>query len=84
MRSDKKVIISHIYMVIAGVRFSGRPVVNGAQKWLQAISTFYYSGPHGDSKYLRSCNILDAAKINGMLINISVVLSICWLPSMTC
>ena len=40
---------------------------------------FDYSGPHGDSKYLRRCNILDAAKINGMLINISEVLS--WLYS---
>ena len=38
---------------------------------------FYYSGPHGDSKYLRIGNILDAAKVNGMLINISEVLS--WL-----
>ena len=61
------------------MRFSGRPVANGAQKWLRATSIFDYSAssPHGDSKYLRSCNILDAAKINGMLINISEVLS--WL-----
>ena len=56
----------------AGVRFSGRPVVNGARKWVRATYFFYYSSPHGDSKYLRSCNILDAAKIN-----ISEVLS--WL-----
>ena len=49
---------------LSGVRFSSRPVANGAQKWLQATSIFYYSGPHCDLKYLRSCNILDAAKIN--------------------
>ena len=49
-------------------------VVNGAQKWLRATSIFDYSSPHGDSKCLWSCNILDAAKINGMLINISEVL----------
>ena len=42
--------------------------------WLRATSVFYYSGPHADSKYLRSCNILDTTKINGMLINISEVL----------
>ena len=58
-------------------RFSGRPVANGAQKWHRATSIFDYSGPRGDLKYLRSCNILDAAKINRMLINISEVLS--WL-----
>ena len=55
--------------------FSGCPVANGAQKWLRVASIFDYSGPHGDSKCLRSCNILDAAKINGMVINISEVLS---------
>ena len=57
----------------AGVRFSGRPVANGIKKWLMATLIFYYSGPHGDSKYLRSCDILHAAKINGMVINISEV-----------
>ena len=61
----------------AGVRFNGRPVANGAQNWLRATSIFDYSSPHGESKYLRSCNILDPAQINGMLINISEVLS--WL-----
>ena len=61
-----------------GVRFSGRPVANGAQNWLRVTSIFDYSSPDGDSKYLRSCNILDLAKINGMSINIrSVVLDIC-------
>ena len=25
---------------------------------------FYYSSPHGNSKYLTSCNILDPAKLN--------------------
>ena len=60
-----------------GLRFSGRLVANGAQKWLWATSIVDYNGLHGDSKYLWSCNILDAAKINGMLINISEVLS--WL-----
>ena len=57
--------------VISGVRFSGRPVANGAQNWLRATSIFDYSSPDGDSKYLRSCSILDPAKINGMSINIS-------------
>ena len=47
-----------------GVRFSGRPVTNGAQKWLRATSIFGYSSPHGDSKYLESCIILDPAKIS--------------------
>ena len=47
----------------AGVRFSGRLVANGTQKWLRATSILDYIGPHG--QYLRSCNILDAAKING-------------------
>ena len=59
------------------VRFSCRPVANGAQKWLRATSIFDNSSPHGDSIYLRSHIILDPAKINGMLINISEVLS--WL-----
>ena len=58
-----------------GVRFSGRPVANDAQKWLRATSLFDNSSPHGDSKYLQSCSILDPAKTDGMLINISEVLS---------
>ena len=62
---------------IPGVRFSGRPVANGTQKWLWATLIFDYSGPNGDSTYLRSFNILDATKMNGILINISEVLS--WL-----
>ena len=70
-----------IHLVTAAeVRFSGRLVANGAQKLLRA-TIFYYSGLYGNSKYLRSCNILDAAKINGMLINISEVLS--WLHRLT-
>ena len=72
----KKLTISGL-RYISGVRFCGRPVANGAKKWLRATSVFDYSGPHGYWKYLRSCNILDPAKINGMLINISEVLS--WL-----
>ena len=63
--------------LLIGVRFSGHPVANVAQEWLHATSIFDYSGPHGDLKYLWSCNILDEAKINRMLINISEVLS--WL-----
>ena len=70
--------------VCAGVRFSGRPVANGAQQWLRATSIFYYSSPHGDLKYLRSCNILDPAKINGMLINISEVLSLVYINHTSC
>ena len=62
---------------MTGVRFSGRPVANGTQKWVSATYIFDNSSPHGNSKYLQSCIILDPAKINGMLINISEVLS--WL-----
>ena len=72
MTSEGFTLVQQLFsQEMAGVRFSGRPVANGAQNWLRATSIFDYSSLDGDSKHLRSCSILDPAKINGMSINIS-------------